>query len=368
MERRARDARVTSLPTAGGLTAAWVLVTLVSMLGASPDPEPQGAGAQPVGIHGTGTGRASDRPEIPLGLDLYLPVPEDNPLTSEKVELGRTLFSDPILSRDKRLACAGCHEPERAFTDGRTVSRGVFGRQGTRHVPTLINRGYGRAFFWDGRISSLEEQVLQPIQDQKEMDMTLKDVVERLRRHQEYTELFQAAFGRIPTHVDLANALASYVRTILSGDAPIDHYMNGERDALSAQARDGLRIFRGRGNCTACHVGPTFTDERFHNTGVAWQDGELLDQGRYMVTGKEEDRGAFKVPTLCEVARTAPYMHDGSLATLEDVVDFYDRGGNPNPYQDAQLRRLHFTPTEKQALITFLHALSGRVQDGIPTR
>ena len=311
---------------------------------------------------------AAWRPTLPLGLDLYMPVPEDNPLTREKVELGRQLFSDPILSRDKRLACAGCHEPERAFTDGRTVSRGVFGRQGARHVPTLINRGYGRAFFWDGRISGLEEQVLQPIQDPTEMDMTLKDVVERLRRDREYSELFQAVFGRIPTHVDLANALASYVRTILSGNAPVDRYDNGEREALSPQERQGLGIFRGKGNCWVCHFGPTLTDERFHNTGVAWPDGELLDAGRFQVSGNEEDSGAFKTPTLREVARTAPYMHDGSLATLEEVIEFYDRGGNPNPYLDAELRPRKLTSEEKQALITFLHALSGRVQDGIPTR
>ncbi len=367
MERRARDARVTSLPTAGGLTAAWVLVTLVSLLGASPDPELQGAGTQPVGTRGTETDRASDRPEIPLGLDLYLPVPEDNPLSPERVALGRTLFFDPILSRDQSRACAGCHDPERAFTDGRALSVGVFGRVGTRSVPTLVNRAYGRSFFWDGRTSSLEDQVLQPIQDPKEMDMALSDVVVRLRRDRVYSGRFQAQFGRIPTHVDLANALASYVRTILSGDAPIDRYMNGERNALSTQARDGLRIFRGRGNCTACHIGPTFTDERFHNTGVAWRDGELLDQGRYMVTGKEDDRGAFKTPTLREVAQTAPYMHDGSLATLEDVIELYDRGGNPNPYLDSELRPLKLTSEEKQTLITFLHALSGRVQEGIPT-
>ena len=244
------------------------------------------------------------------------------------------------------------------------MSRGVFGREGTRHVPTLINRGYGRAFFWDGRISSLEEQVLQPIQDPKEMDMTLKDVVERLRRDRKYSELFQAVFGRIPTHVDLANALASYVRTILSGDAPIDRYLSGEREALSQQERQGLGIFRGKGNCTVCHVGPTFTDERFHNTGVAWQDGALLDQGRYMVTGKEEDRGAFKVPTLREVARTAPYMHDGSLATLEDVVDFYSDGGRQNPYLDRELRPLRLTEDEKTAVVAFLRSLTGVVSDG----
>ena len=310
---------------------------------------------------------AAWRSRLPLGLDLYMPVPEDNPLTRDKVELGRQLFSDPILSRDKSLACAGCHEPERAFTDGRTVSRGVFGRKGTRHVPTLINRGYGRAFFWDGRISSLEEQVLQPIQDPKEMDMTLRDVVDRLRGDREYSELFQAVFGGIPTHVDLANSLASYVRTILSGNSPVDRYDTGEREALSQQERQGLGMFFGKGNCWVCHFGPTFTDERFHNTGVAWRDGELLDQGRYMVTGKEKDRGAFKVPTLREVARTAPYMHDGSLATLEEVIDFYNRGGNPNPYLDSELLPLKLTSEEKQALISFLHALSGRVQDGIPT-
>ncbi len=153
--------------------------------------------------------QAAWRPRLPLGLDLYMPVPEDNPLTREKVELGRKLFSDPILSRDKSLACAGCHDPERAFTDGRAVSVGVFGRVGTRSVPTLTNRAYGSSFFWDGRTSSLEEQVLQPIQDPKEMDMTLKDVVEELRHDRQYSELFQAVFGRIPTHVDLAKALAS---------------------------------------------------------------------------------------------------------------------------------------------------------------
>ena len=308
------------------------------------------------------------RPEVPLGLDLYMPVPDDNPLTFETVTLGRRLFSDTILSRDRRLACINCHDPERAFTDGRRVAVGIFGRTGTRHVPTLINRGYGRAFFWDGRIARLEAQVLQPIRDRKEMDLPLGEAVERLRDHREYPTLFQAAFGRAVTTDDLGRALASYVRTILSGDSPFDHHMNGEPDALSEQAIHGLRIFRGKGNCIACHIGPTFTDERFHNTGIAWRDGELLDQGRYMVTGKEDDRGAFKVPTLREVARTAPYMHDGSIATLEEVVDFYTDGGRQNPFLDRELRPLRLTAEEKQALITFLHGLSGRVQDGIPTR
>ena len=311
------------------------------------------------------TGPAVLRPEIPLGLDLYLPVPEDNPLTREKVALGRKLFHDPILSQDGSLACAGCHDPERAFTDGRAVSVGVFGRVSARSVPTLVNRAYGSSFFWDGRTSSLEEQVLQPIQDPKELDMTLKDLVVRLRRHREYPEAFQATFGRIPTSVDLANALASYVRTILSGDAAIDRYRNGEIDALSDQARQGLRIFQGKANCSACHVGPNFTDERFHNTGVAWRDGELLDPGRFAVTGKEEDRGAFKTPTLRNVERTAPYMHDGSIATLREAIEFYDRGGNANPHRDGQLHPLDLTTDGQEALLAFLNSLSGRVREGM---
>ena len=306
------------------------------------------------------------RPEVPLGLDLYMPVPDDNPVTHEKVTLGRRLFSDTILSRDRRVACVTCHEPERAFTDGRAVAVGIFGRTGTRNVPTLINRGYGATFFWDGRISSLEAQVLQPIQDRKEMDLTPADAVERLQDHRQYPALFQAAFGRTITADDLGRALASYVRTILSGNSPLDHYMNGDRDALSPQARRGLTIFRGKGNCATCHVGPTLTDERFHNTGVAWQEGTLLDQGRYMVTGVEEDRGAFKTPTLRNVERTAPYMHDGSITTLEEVIDYYDRGGNKTIHLDPELRPLKLAAEEKQALVALLRSLSGTIQEGLP--
>ena len=363
MKRRARRARATPSAT-GSLAAAWVLVTVVSLFGAS-HPEPPTIEVELVGNRGAGSSRGSDRPEIPLGLDLHLPVPADNPLNPETVALGRTLFFDPILSRDQRLACAGCHEPERAFTDGRELSVGVSGRVGARNVPSLVNRAYGRSFFWDGRTSSLEDQVLQPIQDPKEMDMTLEDVTLRLRRDRVYSERFQARFGRLPTAADLANALASYVRTILSGDAPIDRHMNGETDALSTWAREGLRVFRGRGNCTACHLGPTFTDERFHNTGVAWKGLELVDLGRYQVTGNDADRGAFKTPTLRNVERTAPYMHDGSVATLAEVIDFYDRGGNANPHRDPEMRPLDLTAKDKQALQAFLRSLSGGVREGM---
>jgi cytochrome c peroxidase len=278
---------------------------------------------------------------IPLGLDLYLPVPEGNALTTQKIELGRRLFHDRRLSRDRSIACASCHDPRRAFSGSTPTSTGVFGRRGRRNVPAIINRGYGRAFFWDGRIHTLEEQVLRPIEDANEMDLPAA----------------QAA-ARVGLTVDeVSHALASYVRSILSGDSPFDRYVNGERTALSQVQRAGLQIFRGKGNCTACHVGPTFSDERLHNTGVAWVNGQFIDLGG--------GHGDFKTPTLREVARTAPYMHDGSLATLEDVVTFYSDGGRPNPNIDAEIRQPHFNADEKSELIAFLKALSGEIREGV---
>ena len=305
---------------------------------------------------------------LPLGLDLYRTIPEDNPLTSEKVKLGRKLFGDKILSRNRKLACKGCHQPKKAFTDGRAKAVGVYGRQGNRSVPTLVNRAYGRAFFWDGRTSTLEEQVIKPIESESEMDMTVPEVVERLKHKRRYRKMFRQAFGREINGQDLARALASYVRTIYSGDSPFDRYIYGDRNALSDEARRGLRIFRGKGNCTACHVGPTLSDEEFHNTGVAWRNSKFLDDGRYTVTKLEKDRGKFKTPTLREIARTAPYMHDGSLTALKDVVDFYSDGGRENPYRDEEIRSLQLTAREKRGLLAFLKSLTGKVSEGLRHR
>ena len=305
------------------------------------------------------------RPELPSGLDLYFPVPETNPLTAEKVALGRRLFFDSMLSRDGSVSCAACHDPLLAFTDGRRISRGVFDRAGTRNAPTLVNRAYGESQFFDGRASTLEEQAILPIQSPTELDLGLEGALARLKGDTEYSARFRATFGRGPTVEDLGRALASYVRTIFAGDSPVDRYLNGGGAALSELELEGLRLFRGKGRCTACHIGPNFTDERFHNTGVAWSDGELQDPGRFAVTRIEEDRGAFKTPTLREIARTAPYMHDGSLPTLEEVIDFYDQGGNPNPHLDSEIRPLNLSTAQKRALVAFLEALSGRVQEGV---
>jgi cytochrome c peroxidase len=277
----------------------------------------------------------------PLGLDLYMPVPEGNPLTAAKVALGRRLFFDKSLSLDGTVACATCHDPKLAFSDGRTVARGIGGADGTRNSPAIVNRGYGAMFFWDGRAKSLEQQALEPILNPKELGLTEPDLERRTKL--KVTEV--------------TAALASFVRSIRSGDSPFDRYAAGQANALSAIEKAGLELFRGKGNCGACHIGPNFTDERFHNTGVAWRDGALADVGA--------GRGDFKTPTLREVGLTAPYMHDGSLKTLEEVVDFYSEGGRPNPDLDPQIQPRHFSPEEKRALVAFLRSLTGKIREGM---
>lgn len=282
---------------------------------------------------------------IPLGLDLYMPVPEENPITAEKIALGRRLFNDRRLSRDRSMACASCHDPARAFSDGRPVAIGIAGRRGRRHTPTIVNRGYGRAFFWDGRALTLEDQVRKPIEDPNEMDLPVAEAAARVGL----------------TTDDLSHALASYVRSILSGNSPYDRFINGERTALTSEQQAGLQVLRGRGNCTACHVGPNFTDERLHNTGIAWRGSTGSGQPVGAFADEGGGNGRFKTPTLREVARSAPFMHDGSLASLEDVVDYYDRGGNTNPHLDPELRPLGLTPAEKRAVVAFLQSLSGTI-------
>ena len=305
---------------------------------------------------------AEDRP---LGLDLYRPVPDDNPITPEKVKLGSRLFRERRLSRDGSIACADCHQPKLAFTDGRAKALGVYDRQGPRSVPTLINRAWGESFFWDGRMPTLEQQVVQPILAETEMDLTLEEAVGRIAEKRRYRRGFTEAFRREPNAPDLARALASYVRTILAGDSPYDRYLFGDSQALSEQELAGLRLFRGKANCALCHTGPILSDEDFHNTGVAWQDGAFLDNGRALATETSQDRGKFKTPTLREVGRTAPYMHDGSLATLKDVVDFYSDGGRRNPNLDQDIRKLNLSDNEKAQIVAFLNALSGSVQEGL---
>ena len=303
--------------------------------------------------------------QIPLGLDRGLLAPPENPVTEEKVALGRKLFFDKRLSADNSLACSDCHQPRRAFSDGRPVAVGVKNQLGNRNTPVIINRAYGRSFFWDGRSPSLEEQVLQPIQNPKEMAGELTTVIERLKNDATYRSLFRKVFGSSPEERSLSYALASYVRTLLSGNSAYDRYEAGEKTALTSQQQEGLGLFRGKARCATCHSGSNYTDEEFHNTGVAWngrgREQPPGDSGRLIVTGQPQDEGKFKTPTLRDIELTAPYMHDGSFKSLEDVLKFYDGGGIPNHGLDQDIRPLHFTAEEKNALRAFLKALTGKV-------
>ena len=293
---------------------------------------------------------------VPLGLDLAAPVPEANPLTTAGVELGRDLFFDPVLSRDGSMSCASCHQPGRHFADGRAKAVGIDGREGERNVPSVLNVAYGRSFFWDGRARSLEDQVLEPIEGDNELGTDLDALVARLAATARYPRAFDEAFGGdIITPDRVAHAIASYLRTLRSGNAPIDRFLYGDTAALTPDARRGFRLFTGRANCGVCHTIPLFTDHGFHNTGVSWGS---VDTGRLAVTGDEADRGLFKTPSLRNVGETAPFMHDGSIATLEEVIEHYDRGGTPNRNLDEEIRPLGLTPAEKRQMIAFLEALT----------
>ncbi len=293
--------------------------------------------------------------EVPPGLGPR-PVPAVGPLTAAGVRLGRRLFFDPVLSADRTVACASCHQPEHGFASAGGRPRGIRGQQTARRAPSLFNRAYGVSFFWDGRAATLEEQALQPIENPAELGAGAAEAVRRLRADPDYRAQFDAAFADGVTAENLARALASFERVLLRGDSPVDRFRRGDLGALTDAQRHGLWLYESKGGCWRCHRGPNFTDEQYHNTGVSWGK-EPPDPGRYAVTHKEADRGGFKTPTLRGVALTAPYMHDGSLATLEDVVAFYNRGGSRNPHLDPALAPLDLTGEEVRDLIAFLKAL-----------
>ncbi len=290
--------------------------------------------------------------EPPLGLP-PIRVPRDNPLTVEKVELGKQLYFDPRLSRDNTISCASCHDPEKGWSNGERFATGVRGQVGGRSAPTVVNSGYQRLQFWDGRATEVEGQALGPIQNPIEMDLTLEEVVAKLNKIDGYREQFQTVFGTDVTAEGIAKAIGAFERTIVSGNAPYDRFKAGQTDALSASAQRGMKLFFGKAHCSACHSGPLFTDGGFHNIGIG-MDAKEPDVGRQAVSGLLGDRGAFKTPSLRDIARTAPYMHDGSLPTLEAVVDYYSKGGIANPQLDEEIFPLNLTAEEKSDLVIFL--------------
>ncbi len=289
---------------------------------------------------------------IPKGLK-PIKHPENNPPTAAKISLGKQLYFDKRLSEDNTISCASCHDPAKGWSNGEAFATGVGGKKGGRSAPTIINSAYVGLHFWDGRAKDLEDQALGPIQNPIEMKMTLKDVVEKLNKIEGYKQQFQAVFQTDVTSDGIAKAIAAYERTILSGDAPFDRFKAGQKDALSESAERGRKIFFGTGVCSACHAGPNFTDNGFHNVGIG-MDKPKPDIGREELSKLEGDRGSFKTPTLREIARTAPYMHDGSLKTLEDVVNHYVKGGIANPYLDEEIFPLKLSEQAKKDLVTFL--------------
>lgn len=298
-----------------------------------------------------------DALRIPLGLG-KMRAPRDNPVTEEKIELGKQLYFDPRLSRDNTVSCASCHDPNKGWSNGERFATGVRGQKGGRSAPTIVNSGFQHFQFWDGRAAQLEGQALGPIQNPIEMDMTLDELVERLNGIEGYRAQFQSVFGTDVTPDGIAKAIASFERTVLSGNSPYDRYRAGDETALSDAAQRGLEVFFNRGHCSACHAGANFTDGAFHNIGIGMGD-ETPDAGREVHSGLEGDRGAFKTPTLREISRTAPYMHDGRLATLEDVVDYYARGGTPNEWLDEEIYSIELTPEDKTDLVAFLKEALG---------
>jgi len=288
-----------------------------------------------------------------------IPVPADNPQTPAKIALGRQLFFEGRLSSDGTVSCASCHEPAHAWADTTPVSAGVAHQLGTRNTPSIINQAYIVPQFWDGRALHLEKQAVGPVQNPIEMDLTAAQLEFRLNHIPGYAAQFQAVFGEAATIDNLAKAIASFERTILSTNTRYDRYLRGNRTALNESAVRGMRLFTGKANCIACHSGPAFSDSSFHNLGVGYKDGNFADVGRFDVTKDPNDTGAFKTPMLRNVADTAPYMHDGSEKTLADVIAFYNRGGNPNPHLDRDIKPLNLNLQEQQDLLAFLTALSG---------
>lgn len=315
-------------------------------------------------------------------------IPENNPMSSRKIALGQALFFDKRLSIEGTVSCATCHDPAIAFTDARTVSMGTGAKVGTRNTPTILNAVFSEFLFWDGRARSLEDQVKHPLLSSFEMGMgSEKGLTNRLAAIPEYRRQFRVVFkSEGITIVTIAKAIAAYERTLLSGNSPFDRFITGNRNAISDAQKRGWELFKGKAKCIECHThsetNPLFTDFKFHNTGIAALDtlfdklaasvtkpGEtdvtllahsegFSELGRFAVTRQQADIGAFKTPTLRDVELTSPYMHNGSLKTLIEVVQFYNRGGNANSHLDQLMQPLHLSDDDVNDLVQFMRALT----------
>jgi cytochrome c peroxidase len=290
-----------------------------------------------------------------------MPYPANNPPTPEKEKLGSVLFFDPRLSGNNKISCSTCHLPDKNWTDLKSRAIGFEGKKLGRNSPTIFNSGYSSSQFWDGRAASLEEQSLMPIQDPGEMNQSLPALIKKLKAIPEYASLFKAAFGDPEISPKrISQAIATFERTIKTEETAYDQYWQGDKSAMSSSALRGMNLFFGKAKCSICHNGPLFTDDQFHNIGGSFTQSDDEDVGRKKVTGEKFHMRAFKTPGLRYVSRTAPYMHDGELDTLEEVVEFYDAGGSDDPFKSPFISPIGLTAIEKQDLVEFMKALDGK--------
>ncbi len=308
--------------------------------------------------------RAEPRNKKFVPLPQVVPVRDDRTTTPETVSLGKQLFFDPRLSGDNAMSCASCHLPEKAWTDGLPQGKGNGGRELRRNTPTLLNVGFLSRLFWDGRAANLEEQALVPIQSCDEMNQNLDELEQELNAVPGYAAQFKTVFGSEATQAGIAQALAAFQRSLITEPAPFDRYLAGEKDALSYSAQRGFELFKGEADCARCHHGPLLSDERFYRLGASFGDAGLA-----AVSGNHDDKGKFRTPSLRNIAQTGPYMHDGSLATLTDVVTFYYRGvptSTPDelPLDVQPLYGQSFS--EISDLVSFLETLSGKAPEITP--
>ncbi len=286
--------------------------------------------------------------------------PEDNQPPPHRIELGKNLYFDKRLSRDGSMSCATCHDPNKGWADALPRAAGFGGKELGRHSPTVINTAFNEVQFWDGRAATLEEQAVGPIMAAGEMNMPGPEVVlELLRKAPEYSGAFEAAYGSGPSMDNIGRAIAAFERTVITGQSPFDRYVAGDKSALTESQKRGLILFTTTASCTACHNGINFTDNKFHSLGVQQAGPLASDLGRFEVSNDPKDKHAFKTPGLRNIEQSAPYMHDGSLATLEDVVEFYNKGGLIDNNRSRLIQPLNLTESQKQDLVEFLRSLTG---------
>ncbi len=296
--------------------------------------------------------------EIPVGFP-QPEFPENNVPTLARVALGEKLFFDKNISADSSISCISCHLPEKAFTDGLTISRGIGDRPGQRNSPSILNAAYLGPVNKDGGVKNLDLQALVPIEDENEMGISILELADRLNKDPEYVDLARKAYQQPPNAFVITRALATFVRTLYSGDSDYDRYIQGDSAALNMEAIQGKNLFESeRLNCTACHSGFNFTNNKFENNGLYTQ---YKDSGRAMITLDSTDNGKFRVPSLRNVALTDPYMHDGSVSTLEEVINHYEKAGQyPTILQSEKIKPFELTAAETRTLIAFLESLTGR--------